>query len=178
MQKKKSVVSKENKKLDESTEKAYSTSCEYLERTIKCRDGVFSIVGNKSNSALQRAALSSENKLGLYAFTGDRNDKNQVMDYLTKSYTRYIEKMLAIGLAGETMSFTKFYYIFQDLSEQGVNFQQRFETMFAYLKVDKRSLGVAEDVNAIQGLTIAHCSRLKNDLFTCDNGTANRVYIR
>ena len=178
MQKKKSVVSKENKKVDETTEKAYTINCEYLERTIKCSDAVFSIVGNKSNSALQRAALSSENKLGLYAFTGNRNDKNQVMDYLSKSYTRYIEKMLEIGLAGATMSFTKFYHIFQDLSDQGVNFHQRFETMYAYLKDDKRSLAVAEDVNAIQGLTIAHCSRLKNDLFTCDNGTINRVYIR
>jgi hypothetical protein len=178
MQKKKSVVSKKNKKVDESTENAYSINCQYLERTIKCHDGVFLITGNKSNSVLQRVALSSKNKLRLYKFTGDRNNKIQVLDYLTKSYTRYIEKMLEIGLAGATMSFTKFYYIFHDLSDQGVNFQQRFETMYAYLKVDKRSLGVAEDVNVIQGLTIAHCSRLKNDLFTCDNGTTNRVYIR
>lgn len=178
MQKKKSVVSKKNKKVDESTEKAYDINCQYLEHTIKCRDGIFSIVGNKSNSVLQRAALSSKNKLGLYKFTGDHNNKIQVLNYLTKSYTRYIEKMLEIGLAGATMSFTKFYHIFQDLSDRGVNFQQRFETMYTYLKVDKRSLGTAEDVNAIQGLTIDHCSRLKNDLFTCDNGTTNRVYIR
>jgi len=178
MQKEKSVDSRNIEKVDEPTEMARSTNCEYLERTINCRDGDFSIIGNKRNSVLQREALSSENKLGLDEFTGDRHNKDQVIDYLTKSYTRYIEKMLAIGLAGETMSFTKFYYIFQDLSDKGVNFQQRFETMYAHLKVDKRSSGVAENVNAIQGLTIAHCNRLKNDLFTCDNGTTNRVYIR
>ena len=177
-QQKKNVVSKQNKKVDESTEKAYSTNCEYFEHTIKCHDGIFSIVGNKSNSVLQPKVLSSKNKLGLYEFTGDRNDKNEVLDYLSKSYTRYIEKMLEIGLAGATMSFTKFYYFFQDLTDQGLSFHQRFETMYAYLKTDKRSLGVAEKINAIQGLTIAHCSRLNNDLFTCDNGTTNRVYIR
>lgn len=178
MQKKKSAVSERNKKVDESAEKAYSTNCQYLERTIKCRDGIFSIVGNKSNAVLQREALSSKNKLEFSKFTGDRNNKTQVLDYLTKCYTLYIEKMVEIGLAGTTMSFTKFYYIFQDLSEQGVDFQQRFETMYAYLKVDKRSISVAENVNPIQGLTIAHCSRLKNNLFTCDNGTTNRVYIK
>jgi hypothetical protein len=178
MPKKNNVVSMKNEKVDASTAKADSSDCQYLERTIKCHDGVFSIVGNKSNSVLKPAALSSENKLGLYAFTGDRNNKTEVLDYLTKSYTRYIEKMLEIGLAGATMSFTKFYHIFQDLSDQGVDFQQRFETMYAYLKLDKLSLGVAEDINAIQDLTIAHCSRLKNDVFTCDNGTTNRVYIR
>lgn len=178
MPKKNNAVSRKNEKVDASTAKLDSTDCQYLERTIKCHDGDFSIVGNKSNSVLKLGALGSENKLGLDTFTGDRNNKTQVLDYLTKSYTRYIEKMLDIGLAGATMSFTKFYYIFHDLSDQGVDFQQRFETMYAYLKVDKRSLGVAEDINAIQDLTIAHCSRLKNNMFTCDNVTTNRVYIR
>ena len=178
MPKKKNETFKKDKKVDASTAKANSTNCEYLELTIKCRDGVFSITGNKSNSLLKPAALSSKNKLGLYKFTGDPTNKTQVLDYLTKSYTLYIGKMLDIGLAGATMSFTKFYYLFQDLSDQGVNFEQRFETMYDYLKVDKRSLGVTEDVNAIQGLTIAHCSRLKIDLYTCDNGTTNRVYVR
>lgn len=178
MPKKQNVAPKNNIKVDASTAKADSSECQYLERTIKCHDGVFSIVGNKTNSELKHTALSDENKLELYKFTGDRNNKNQVLDYLTKSYTRYIEKMLEIGLAGATMSFTKFYYIFQDLSDQGVDFQQRFETMYAYLKIDKRSLGVAQDIDAIKDLTIAHCSRLKDDLFTCDNGTTNRVYIR
>ncbi len=178
MPKNNNVLPKENIKVDAPTAKADSSGCQYLERTIKCHDSIFSIVGNKSNSELKPAALSGENKLGLDTFTGDRNDKIQVLDYLSKSYTRYIEKMLEIGLAGATMSFTKFYYIFQDLSHQGVDFQQRFETMYAYLKADKRSLGVTEAIKPIQDLTIAQCIRLNNNLFTCDNGTANRVYMR
>lgn len=178
MPKKKNALPKENKKINASTAEAHLTNCQYLERTIKCRDGVFSIVGNKSNSVLKPAALSDNNKLGIYKFEGDSKDKTQILDYLKKSYTRYIEKMLEIGLAGATMSFTKFYYLFQDLSDQGVDFQQRFETMYNYLKVDKRSLGVTEHIDAIHGLAISHCSRLKDNLFTCDNGTTNRVYVR
>lgn len=174
----KQATSARTQKVHTQTATHSSANCQYLERTIQCQDGVFSIVGNKGNSKLNRRVLEDNNKLALERFSGDRRDQALVLDYLTKSYTRYIEKMLEIGLGGSTMSFTKFYYLFQDLSVQGVDFQQRFETMYGYLKLDKRSLGVSEKVDAIQGLSIAQCSRLKADLFTCDNKRNNRVYLK
>lgn len=170
--------SQPKRKVDSQPVAVSTSRCEYLERSIKCNDGVFSIVANQSNTELKRSVLNDSNKLALERFSGDRNNETMVLDHLTKSYTRYIEKMLEIGLGGSTMSFTKFYYLYEGLSDQGVDFEQRFETMYAYLKLDKRNLAVTREVSAIQGLSIDDCSRLKKNLFTCDNKAANRVYIK
>lgn len=154
-----------------------SSQCEYQGVTIKCSDGMFSLIGNQRNSKLKPDALGDSNKIALETFSGNLGDSESLLVYLTKSYARYVEKMLDIGLGGATMSFTKFYYLFKDLSEQGVDFPARFETMFRYLKLDKKSLAVSEHIDVIEGLSIKHCNRLKKDLFTCDNRTSNRVYV-
>jgi len=165
-------------KVEVQPEASQNQDCKYQQRSIQCAEGVYTLIGNKPNTKLRQGALADDNKIALQAFKGNISDKALLVDYLTKSYARYIQKMIDIGLAGATMSFNKFYYLFQDLHSKGVNFTQRFETMFHYLKLDKKSLGVTEQIDAIEGLSLKHCYRLSTDLFTCDNSRSNRVYVR
>ena len=164
--------------LDTSVSSPVVHSCELKQALITCSDGQFVLTGNKRNSNISRTALQSSNRLTLNNYDGDLNDRQEVIAFLTVQYTRYLEKMLTLGLGGVTMSFTKFHTLFWEIENKGADFSKRFETMYEYLKKDKSAIGVSERASSIAGITIDACARLTSNMFTCDNNTTNSIYLK
>lgn len=154
------------------------SGCKMLGVVISCGDGQFHLLGNRSNTDLADGVLSADNRMALPEFEGSLSSATAVSDYLARAYQRYISKMVEIGLGGSTMTFGKFAYLFQDLSEKGVDFAARSETMFSYLKKDKSRIAVSETVSAPADLQSAYCNRLNGALIACDGGRRNYLYAR
>ena len=106
---------------------------------------------------------------------GDQGELNR---YLLRAYRIYINKMLDIGLGGATMTFGKFAFLFGDLHDKGVDFRERFETMYGFLKKDKRGIGVSESVPANVQLSIADCAPLEEHMIACVGQGRNYIYLR
>lgn len=151
--------------------------CEHRETQITCGKDQFKLVGNKNNKHLQPGALDVNNALDLPLFEGVMTDSNAVNRYLTAAYPHYINKMLMIGLGGATMSYGKFEYLFADLYQKGVNFNDRFETMYRFLKKDKQAIGVNESVSADRQMTIEDCGPLAYNLIACVRDGRNYLYL-
>jgi len=161
-----------------------SAGCSLQAQRISCHQSHYIQTGNRSNRFINKAALSQENKMGLSLYenkgpyTGKSNNRDAINTYLFTAYVRYLEKMLEIGLGGVTMSYTKFHILFHDLLEKEVDFASRFETMYSFLKKDKSEIGVSENVEPIQQLSIKDCTQLTPQMFTCDNRYRNAIYLR
>lgn len=154
------------------------TECRLAGALITCGNGSFLLTGNKKNGAISDSALKDQNRLKLSNFQGDESDERALRLFLTEQYTHYLEKMLEIGLGGATMSFTKFYLLFEDMSDKGADFSARFETMFQFLKKDKANMFVSEAADPISGLTMDDCARLTDKMFACDNRRRNTIYLK
>ena len=144
---------------------------------IRCEDETYRLVGNKPNSELASDALGTDNRMALDVYEGATADSAAITKYLTVNYLRYLNKMMVIGLGGATLSYDKFAFLFEDLGSKGLSFSERFETMYSYLKKDKRTLSVASRSSAPDGLRIEGCDRL-DDLFVCRLGRFNGLFER
>ena len=96
-----------------------ASTCKFKQALIECPDGQFLLMGNKRNGSISKAALQPSNRLTLKNYDGDLNDRQNVVAFLTVQYTRYLEKMLELGLGGVTISFTKFHTLFWDIESKG-----------------------------------------------------------
>lgn len=74
------------------------------------------------------------------------------------------------------MSYTKFVYTWQQAQQQNQDPRQRFETMFEYLKRDKRSLSVQARYDDAQPEHLSWCQSLSQQLWVCDNRQRNWVF--
>lgn len=153
-------------------------NCSLFYNTIKCQNVIFHQVSNQTNKKLKPGVLENANKIGLKPFLGDKKDRSNINAYLYKSYTLYIEKMIDIGLGSETMSFTKFNYLFNDNLQNNIDFASRFETMFSFLKTDKQTLAVNTKLLSVNHLSIADCFELTSHIYVCDNRNTNYVFLR
>ena len=153
--------------------KALST-CQVRAQTIVCGQRLFQLLGNKQNAQLAAHALGDNNRLLITEYEG--NSQDALLDYLDVSYTRYIEAMVSIGLAASTMSFTKFYHTYREVSASGGDFPARMATMFEYLKKDKKSMSVAKHFNAQRPQSIEQCRSLTATLWVCDDVKNNWVF--
>ena len=156
-----------------------SSDCEFSEdrKQIGCGARVFRIVGNRRNSRLADGALLPDNKMALPVFDGNMNDPNQVNHYLTRAYEQYLEKMHAIGLGGVTTTYAKFHFLFFDVQDKGLDFSQRFETMYSFLKQDKATMGVSETASADAQLTVRDCDQLGGSMLVCARSGRNYLYL-
>ena len=84
--------------------------------------------------------------------------------------------MLEIGLGGSTFSYAKFVFLFNDVTAKGIDFSQRFETMFRFLKQDKQNIAVSEALPSSVLFSREHCDRLDDNLVVCDGGRKNYLY--
>ena len=151
--------------------------CTLQGREIRCPHQRFQLVTNLSNRQLSPHALSEKNRLGLTNYQGNSQDQQALKKHLSLSYQRYIEKMLSIGLGASTMSYSKFYYTYEEVQRLQVDFADRFETMFGYLKKDKASMAIKDSyVNALPA-SIRACVKLQPSVLVCDNGIHNWIYI-
>jgi len=104
------------------------------------------------------------------------NDQDNVHRYLGDSYRRYIQAMLDIGLAAATMSYSRFYYTFDDAAKNQRDFAARFEKMYIYLKKDKQTMGVKSRYSDELPVSLKQCSWLNDSLLVCDNDKLNWIY--
>jgi len=152
-----------------------ASQCTYDKSSIQCGGMTFKQVTNKHNDALQREALSHNNTLTLPVIKSSPQDDNFEF-YLTEAYLVYLDKMMSIGLGGVTMTYSKFYFLYLDLLRRNVDFNQRFSTMFEFLKKDKRSLGVSSRAAELSTLSDKQCSRARSSLFICELGGRNYLF--
>lgn len=150
---------------------ANNSDCELQGKQLKCATGEFTLVGNKANRRLSPTALSADNKMSLPIYQG-----GVLSQYLASAYRQYIAKMDEIGLGGVTMTYKKFAYLYQDLQTKGLDFSQRFETMYGFLKKDKATMGVSESASVPQGLDASYCSLLDEQFYVCDLQGRNYIF--
>ncbi|MEH6558501.1 MAG: hypothetical protein V7708_11930 [Oceanicoccus sp.] len=151
--------------------------CTRDDNKIRCGDTTYRLVANRANSELASGALAAGNRMGLSVYGGSVTDANAITEYLLLNYQRYLNKMIAIGLGGATLSYGKFSYLFEDLRSKGVSFSGRFETMYSYLKKDKKTLSAPSRSSAPDELAIEDCDRLGN-LMVCRLGRINWLFDR
>lgn len=145
--------------------------CHFAGKELQCGAQKFYLLGNKANHRLAGSALSPENKMALPNYhDGDLNK------YLTEAYLRYIAKMCDIGLGGVTMTYGKFAYLYQDVRNKGLDFSQRFETMYGFLKKDKANMGVSEAVSLPDGISANLCVPLGDRYYVCDHHGRNYIF--
>lgn len=150
--------------------------CSLTGKILSCDGLRYELVGNKANKHLSKGALSDSNAMGLTNYSGNLMDATAINNYLYRSYLLYIEKMLAIGLGGVTMSYGQFAFLFDDLQERQVSFSDRFETMYTFLKKDKASIAVDESVSANKHLKIEDCHQLNDRLIVCYKNSKNYIF--
>ncbi|WP_404365993.1 hypothetical protein [Marinobacter sp.] len=146
-------------------------------RTIACPGRRFELATNRPASALASAALSGENRLALASFEGSRDDEEAVRSYLSDAYDLYIRKMLDIGLAGATMSFTAFHNAFHTTEAGGVDFAARLQQTYELLKEDRKTLAVSTGYPDELPESIEFCAAIDRDIVACDNVGTNWVYV-
>ncbi|NHO67517.1 hypothetical protein G8770_18385 [Aestuariicella hydrocarbonica] len=152
-----------------------SDSCRLFADVIRCAGDEYRLVLNLPNHRLPKGSLSAANRLQLSPIGVEAPPRQQD---LYGSYRHYIEKMLSIGLGGSTMSYSKFYYTWEESRAQRQNFVERLAQMFEYLKRDKQTLAVKSRYDHKLPAAISWCQPLSHDLWTCDNKHRNWVYRR
>lgn len=150
--------------------------CLFYAKNIQCGGDNYHLVGNQANSKLVQGALASTNKMEIPDYMGLLSDQQALSQYLTRAYRQYIGKMLEIGLGGSTFSYAKFDFLFHDVTAKGIDFSQRFETMFRFLKQDKQNIAVSETLPRSVPLVRERCGRLDDSLVVCDGGRKNYLY--
>jgi len=151
--------------------------CRLQGEVILCPGRRFELATNKTNRELMPGVLEDGNTLSLPSFEGDRSDEEAVRRYLSDAYDIYIPKMLAIGLAGTTMSFTAFHNAFHSIEDGGVDFAQRLEQTYHLLKQDKKTLAVKARYHDELPESVNLCVEINRDIVVCDNVGTNWVYV-
>lgn len=155
----------------------HSSGCQLNAEEMRCGERRFLLTGNRRNQRLAQGVLDADNKMALPVYDGKVTDQVAVENYLAEAYRQYIEKMHEIGLGGVTMTYGKFYFLFFDLQEKGLNFSQRFETMYGFLKKDKATMGVSETMVADKDLTTEDCDALAEHMWVCSRAGRNYLYL-
>lgn len=119
-----------------------------------------------SNNGLSNPATNSSSNIALH-------------DYLQKAYGEYLRKMHSIGLAGATLTYSKFYYIFEEGRKQKQDFVKRFGDMYTYLKKDKSTIAVGRAHKNKPQPALANCEPIRSykaEFIVCDEKGVNWVY--
>lgn len=160
-----------------SSSAANKPGCRLAEKAILCGARRFELAGNRKNSRLSADVLNAENKMSLSVYTGLLSDQAAVNNYLVNAYRQYLEKMHSIGLGGVTMTYAKFDFLFFDLHEKGLDFSQRFDTMYDFLKKDKAKMAVSEKQVIDSQLRFEDCDFLPESMFACSRSGRNYLFL-
>lgn len=152
-------------------------NCLFSAEEIRCGKRNFKLTGNLRNQRLAPNALDADNKMSLPVYHGSNTDTAAANAYISLTYRRYIEQMHAIGLGGVTMTYDKFYFLFFDLQDKGLDFSQRFETMYTFLKKDKAAMGISEKLTPDAQLTLTDCNPLSEQMLVCSRAGRNYLYL-
>ncbi len=151
------------------------SGCKIVSRGIHCGERRYKLRDNIANRSLEPSALGATNTLILPevpAYSGSR----ALHQYLYNAYAVYLQKMDAIGLAGATFTYSKFYYIFEDAQVQKQDFVQRFKNMYHYLKKDKATMAAAKRHKGNTLSSLATCERYGDQYISCDIRGVNWLF--
>jgi hypothetical protein len=147
--------------------------CSLKDFELDCQNGRYRLITNQANQYLSEGALSGQNRLNLPTDSGQDREI-----YLQQAYSRYLDGMVAIGLGASTMSYTKFVNLYDHIKAEKLNFPERFETMYHFLKEDKSSIGVATQPMIAQGFTTQYCSDVRHGLLACEYKKDNYLFLK
>ncbi|WP_250657201.1 hypothetical protein [Alkalimarinus coralli] len=151
--------------------------CRLAESYIQCGSRRFELVVNKPNNRLAKGVLDDQFLMGLPRYRGPASDDQEIQFYLSEIYSLYIERMIDIGLGGSTMNYARFYHTFKDLQAKGIDFSERFETMYRFLKTDKKYMTVQPVLSDKRPRHIKQCDDVSERIIVCDSDSVNWVYI-
>ncbi|WP_096086327.1 hypothetical protein [Agaribacterium haliotis] len=150
--------------------------CKLNEAQIRCPDARFQLLSNQKNKQLKADAFSAGNQLIFPARHSSSYQQATDHQYLSDIYPHYIDKMLMIGLADSTMSFTKFAMVYGQSKQDKQDFVERFQYMYNKLKIEKSQNGVKARYRNNHPQSIAQCMMLGEKLVVCDDVKQNWVY--
>lgn len=145
--------------------------CSIQADALVCAGARYVLHDNKPNSQLAAGVLEPTNPLILPAI-GLANNAAQ----LQSAYEVYLHKMMAIGLAGATLTYSKFYYLYEDAKAQKQDFNKRFTEMYFYLQKDKKTIATGREHKGKTLPTLDQCEFLNRGLIVCDNAGRNWIY--
>jgi hypothetical protein len=151
--------------------------CQLIHDNILCGKQRFVMRTNQSNKQLSSGVLEDSYKMGLPVYAGSKDDALEVQYYLSNAYAVYIRRMIDIGLGASTMSYTRFFHIYYDLQGKNVSFTERFETMYSYLKKDKKNMSVQAVLSDKRPVHISECDDINEEIIACDSGGFNWIYV-
>ncbi len=150
--------------------------CQLQKETITCGSNIYELQINLANRLLPESALSKSNILRLPARESAEYLSMSNHEYLSYAYPIYIEKMVDIGLADATMSFTKFALTYRDIDSKGGSFSKRFAEMYELLKKERQTNAVKSRYNNLYPESLALCMSLNSTFIVCDNVKQNWIY--
>lgn len=151
--------------------------CQVAESYIQCGSRRFELVVNKPNNRLAKGVLDDQFLMGLPRYRGPASNDQEIQFYLSEVYGLYIQRMIDIGLGGSTMNYARFYHTFKDLQAKGIDFSERFETMYRFLKTDKKNMAVQSVLSDKRPKHIKQCDDVSERMIVCDSDSVNWVYI-
>ena len=160
------------RKFEKISDDGSATQCQLHAAEIQCSTKRYRLVGNKMNSRLEKGVLSETNKLALPLF----QPGEPLNAYVSSAYRQYIDRMLAIGLGGVTMTYARFAYLYEDLQSKNVDFIRRFELMYSYLKSDKASMSISEKIPVNLQLALQYCELLTERRYVCAAQGQNYIF--
>lgn len=146
-------------------------SCSTSVDSIRCGSRVFRRLSNRSNKNLRPEALGASNRL-LFSPPGVAGDEDR---YLLEAYVLYLNKMISIGLAGSTFSYSGFAHTYYEHQRSGTDFVERFRAMFEFLKQDKKKIAVSRRSPGRRP-DWQECEPLNSELIACNSQGMNLLY--
>ena len=151
--------------------------CTISAGAIQCGNAHYRLLDNRGNRSLSPQALAASNTL-VFSAVPNYSSNLELHNYLQQAYSLYLTKMHTIGLAGTTLSYSKFYYIFDETQQQQQDFVRRFGVMYDYLKKDKSAMAVAKQHRGKKAPPLSACQAIGDNFITCDARGSNWVYAR
>lgn len=160
------------RKLDKSLSAVGNANCQLDASEIRCASKRYRLIGNKANKRLAQGVLLDTNKMALPLI-----QQGQAMNaYVSSAYRQYIEKMCSIGLGAVTMTYARFAYLYEDLQSKNVNFVNRFEVMYSYLKKDKAAMWISEKIPVNTQLAMQYCDLMTDHFYICALQGQNYIF--
>lgn len=152
--------------------------CQYREGYLNCGRQRYRFASNRPNGELAEGVLDADYQMDIPGYKGEIDDPLATRTYLKTAYQKYLSKMIAIGLSEVTLPYFKFERIFYDLAVKNVDFTERFERMFFYLKKDKKNMAVAVAPSPPEGFSGTGCTPVSDALISCFYGQRNYVFYK
>lgn len=153
------------------------SGCSLADAIIRCGNRSYAFITNRRNNAISNEVFLPSFTMGLPPFGGSVENSGEVARYLGIAYPIYLEKMVALGLGESTMTYGKFAAIFYDVTQKGVNFSDRFETMYRFLKKDKQSMAVRISDSVPLNLSLGGCELINNRMVSCVHQGKNFLFV-